>query len=132
MGVSEITDLLRPFVEQHVSRKAGRFDLFLLSDVLGAGESQAEGEGGAGETAGSAGALQEVFDLTQHSLGQGSGQRAHAEVTSEPEPLSTAKPCVPLHEKHLKEAVVSCDLSVFLQAGWIQRFNFGERLLKIL
>lgn len=56
--------------------------LLLLSDVLGAGESQAEGEGGAGETAGSAGALQEVFDITPHSLGQGAGQRPHAEVTS--------------------------------------------------
>lgn len=101
--------------------------IFLLSDVLGAGEPQAEGEGGAGETTGSAGALQEVFDITQHSLGQGAGQRAHAEVTSEAESVTTAKPGVPLHVKHLKEAVVSGHLSVFSQAGSIQRLNFGEK-----
>lgn len=66
-----------------------------------------------------------MFDFTQHSLGQGAGQRAHAEVTSEAQSVTTAKPGGPLSVKHLKEAVVSSYLSVFLQAGSIQRLNFG-------
>lgn len=53
-----------------------------------------------------------MFDATQHPLGQGAGQRAHAEVTSEAE-----KPRVPLHVKHLKEALVS-RLAVSFLTGW--------------
>lgn len=113
MGVSELTDLLLAFCL--ITRVEGRkVWLFLLSDVLGAGESQAEGEGGAGETAGSAGALQEVFDITQHSLGQGADQRAHAEVTSEAQSATAAKPGVPLHVKALegrRSCLVACQVS---------------------
>lgn len=64
------------------------WDLCPLCNLSGAGESEAESEGGERETAGPAGALQEVFDTTQHSLGQRAAQRAHAEVTSSADSLT--------------------------------------------
>lgn len=54
----------------------------------GPGESEAEGERGAGETAGPARALQEVFDAPEHSLGQEPSERAHTEVTSDTHSLT--------------------------------------------
>lgn len=59
-----------------------------LCNLSGAGDSEAESEGGERETAGPAGALQEVFDTTQHSLGQRAAQRAHAEVTPSADSLT--------------------------------------------
>lgn len=50
-----------------------------------------------------------MFDITQHSLGQGATQRAHAEVTPEAQSVA-AKPDAPLNGKHLKEAVVTLSL----------------------
>lgn len=57
-------------------------ELFLSFTLPGAGDPEAESERGEGEAAGAAGALQEVFDTTQHPLGQGARQRAYAQVTS--------------------------------------------------
>lgn len=112
MGVSEITDLHQPFCVITHDEEGRKVWLFLLSDVSGAGDSQAEGERGAGETAGPAGALQEVFDITQHSLGQGASQRAHAEVTPEACSVMTSKPDIPPERKALvrREAAISCHL----------------------
>lgn len=45
----------------------------------GPGQSEAESERGVGEAAGPAGALQEVFDTAQHSLGQRTSQLTHPE-----------------------------------------------------
>lgn len=56
--------------------------------LLGAGDSEAESKRGERETAGPARALQEVFDSTEHSLGQGPSERAHAEVTSDTDSLT--------------------------------------------
>lgn len=60
----------------------------------GSDESEAEGEGGTGETAGSARALQEVFDTTQRSLGQEPCQRVHPKVTSDTGHERVAPPTV--------------------------------------
>lgn len=48
----------------------------------GADDSEAESAGGEREAAGPAGALQEVFDTTQHAVGQGPAQWPRAQVTS--------------------------------------------------
>lgn len=50
----------------------------------GAGDSKAESEGGERQTAGPARALQEVFNTTQHSLGQRPSQRSPVKVTIDP------------------------------------------------
>lgn len=60
----------------------------------GADESEAESEGGTGKTAGSARALQEVFDTTQHSLGQEPSQRVHSKVTSDTDHVKVTPPTV--------------------------------------
>lgn len=53
-----------------------------LWNLSGADDSEAESAGGEREAAGPAGALQKVFDATQHAVGQGPAQRPRAEVTS--------------------------------------------------
>lgn len=65
----------------YLSNKNVDFVMLIVSvlHLSGASESEAESERGARETAGPARALQEVFDTTEHSLGQG----AHAQVTSD-------------------------------------------------
>lgn len=102
-----------------------------MSNVSGAGESQAEGERGAGETAGPAGALQEVFDITQHSLGQGATQRAHAEVTPRGG-LRSSNARRPSERKALEgggHVLSPVSFSHWFQFQW---WNFNEHLLKRL
>lgn len=59
-----------------------------LWNLSGADDSEAESAGGEREAAGPAGALQKVFDTTQHAVGQGPAQRPHAKVTSSIGPLA--------------------------------------------
>lgn len=56
--------------------------MFPLWNVSGADDSEAESAGGEREAAGPAGALQKVFDTTQHAVGPGPAQRPRAQVTS--------------------------------------------------
>lgn len=60
--------------------------------LLGAGESEAESKGGAGQTTGPARALQEMFHAAECPLGQEPSQRARAEVTSERDRIALKEP----------------------------------------
>lgn len=71
-----------------------------------------------------------MFDITQHPLGQGAGQRAHAEVTSEAEPATAARPGVPLHVKAL-EGDGRVGLPAGSLAGWFDSaVKLGRTSLK--
>lgn len=59
-----------------------------LWNLSGADDSETKSAGGEREAAGPAGALQKVFDVTQHAVGQGPVQRPRAQVTSSTGPLA--------------------------------------------
>lgn len=88
--------------------------LFVLR-LLGAGESEAENEGGAGQATGPARALQEMFDTAECPLGQEPKQRASTEVTFERGRV-TVKDCPAARltsgARHLLVSSLACQLSL--------------------